>query len=287
MSESYGVQQLAFSPFGLVILLAGAVLAAIVIGAGVYLAVSRKLSLRAVAASILAWLWVLPVAAVLVYVLIRGVGPSGSTPPVADEEAVELGESATGEDFAAAVKPSAADDHAALPAWVRQGRVENGSNTLLVLKSQQFATVEEAERQVLDEAVRQVRLDFHQEYPDEGAWTVPMELVRNQAIRQRYVQPISRQSGNVTFDVHRVYLQVELSPALRGELYPVWRRQIVAGRLWTLGSLLGVVTLVLGTSAAYLRLDSLTRGLYRGRLKLAAASLIVAGGVAAATLLKV
>ena len=67
----------------------------------------------------------------------------------------------------------------------------------------------------------------------------------------------------------------------------MWREQIVERRLWTLGSLLGVFTLILGATATYLRLDAATSGAYRLRLKLATVALIVAGGMGVAMMLPV
>jgi hypothetical protein len=45
-----------------------------------------------------------------------------------------------------------------------------------------------------------------------------------------------------------------------------------------------MLTLMFGTTAAYLRLDDLTNGMYRLRLKFAATSLIVSGGLIAVVL---
>jgi hypothetical protein len=48
--------------------------------------------------------------------------------------------------------------------------------------------------------------------------------------------------------------------------------------------LAALLTLTFAAGAAYFRLDERTQGRYRGRLKLAAVTVIAAGGAAAATL---
>jgi hypothetical protein len=111
--------------------------------------------------------------------------------------------------------------------------------------------------------------------------------VRNQAVRRTHVERIDRKtrSTGTPFHVYRAHNQVELSPAVRNALFPLWKEQIVARRLSALGGLAGLLTLCFGTVAAYFRLDERTAGHYRRRLKLAAVSLVSAGGLAAAWLI--
>ena len=178
-----------------------------------------------------------------------------------------------------------ADAASGLPAWTKQQPNEEGETRLVVLTSQQYATLDEAEQELLIKARSLLQEDFVNRSPDAGAWSIPEQLVRTEAVRKSHVEPIARTSGVSAFRVFRVHWQMELSPTVRDALYPEWRSQVVDKRLWSLGSLFGLFTLVVATTAAYLRLDTRTSGSYRRRLKLAAVSLIVAGGITAASIL--
>jgi hypothetical protein len=165
-----------------------------------------------------------------------------------------------------------------LPEWVGQPNS---------LSSQQYATVEEAESEILTEAMLRIQKDFHKTYSYKGDWAIPEGLVEKHYLSEPYVEKITRNTENATFEVVRVHRRLTLTPAAHKKLYPVWREQIVERRLWILGSLLGVFTLILGATATYLRLDAATSGAYRFRLKLATVALIVAGGLGVATILPV
>jgi hypothetical protein len=168
---------------------------------------------------------------------------------------------------------------------VRAGEGNAEDSRWVVVESQQYAEVDRARQDVLEEAVRVVREDFQQTHNVQGDWKLPEALVQEHAVRQEYVKEIARTTSLNPFLVYRVYYQVELSPTVRAEVFKNWRGQTVTSRLWMLGGLLGFVTLMLGTTATYLRLDAMTNGAYRRRLKLASVSLLVAGGLGLAALL--
>jgi hypothetical protein len=172
------------------------------------------------------------------------------------------------------------------PTWVDAGDVIDGSRRLVVVQGQQFPQEQRARQDALEEAVRLVRADFQKTHNPQGRWTLYRSLVKRKAVKKTFVEPIQRSTGLNEFSVVRVYHQVELSDDVRNAIYPSWRGQIVDSRLWVLGGLLGFITLMLGTAATYLRLDMLTKGNYRRRLKLASVSLIVAGGLGLAAFLR-
>ena len=110
-----------------------------------------------------------------------------------------------------------------------------------------------------------------------------LAVVRHNAVRNRYVQPVTVDftiGGEIKpTQMYVVHLQMELSPRVRKVLFPYWREQVVTQRLWMIGGLVALLTLITGTVAAYFRLDTLSGGAYRNRLKLAAVALIVSGGL--------
>jgi hypothetical protein len=168
-----------------------------------------------------------------------------------------------------------------LPDWARSERVTLGSTSLVVLKSKQYASPDQAEQEVLQAAAEQFVQYFHQTHAAQGAWTLPTAFLKSQAIKHSCMQTIEHDFGRFTGRMYRAYVQLKLSPEVREQAYGMWRTQIVEQRLLLLGRLVGFITLVLVSGAGYFRLDGLTKGACRGRLKLAAAAVVLAGGMAA------
>lgn len=181
------------------------------------------------------------------------------------------------------------DRDPSLPDWVsKSDAVEQpGNRQLVVISTELEGSREEAEAKALNAAAALVGADLATAFPDVRGWQPEPETVRSEAVRLIHVAPIHRKtiSSGVPFDVYRAYCQVELSPAVRTHLLAHWKDEVVSGRIAALGGLAGLLTLTFGTVAAYFRLDSRTSGHYRRRLKLAAISIIAAGGVAAAVLI--
>ncbi len=174
-----------------------------------------------------------------------------------------------------------------LPEWVQDKEFITGNVRLAVVTGEIGATVEEAVGNARKAAIDLVRVDFAATFPQVAGWRPPASVVANSAIRQTFVEEVDRKtvSSGTPFRVYRGYNQVELSPSVRNQIYPLWKTEVVDRRIWALGGLAGLLTLTFATLSAYFRLDARTTGLYRRRLKLAAVSVIAAGGLAAATLL--
>jgi len=168
------------------------------------------------------------------------------------------------------------------PEWAGKEPVRGNDGVLVALSSQRFATIGEAEEQVTAQAVECVKKFYRDEYPLPGQWTVPVSVIDQTALGTMVGEMYDQDFGNgVTGKMYRAHLRLNLNPALRDALHASWHDQVVAHRLKELGGILGLATLALATFAGYFRLDDLTRGQYRRRLKLAAASLIAAGGLVA------
>ncbi len=174
---------------------------------------------------------------------------------------------------------------AELPAWTQATKTQEGSKTLTTISSGQYTTIEEAEREAFGIAVATVKDDFDRNNSPVVAWKIPTELVMNHCVRLQFDEKIHRDLGPIAADMHRVYLQVELSPETRSKFTDSWESQIVGNRLWALGSVAGLLTLIFGTTSSYFRFNSATNGAYRKRLQLAAASVVAAGGAIAWTFL--
>jgi hypothetical protein len=154
------------------------------------------------------------------------------------------------------------------------------SGVLVSLSSQRFATLGEAEGQVTALAVDYVKKFYQKEYPLRDDWTVPVSVIHDNAVNAIVGEVFDKDFGNgVTEKMYRAHLRLNLNQSLRQALHASWNDQLVNHRLWELGGGLALATLVLGTCAGYFRLDDWTDGRYRRRLKLAAGSLLAAGGL--------
>lgn len=175
------------------------------------------------------------------------------------------------------------------PGWIKGPQTANGRE-LVCLSSQRFATLAEAERQITAEAMLLVKERYKNRkvteltgvFPNSLGWEPPLEIIDQYAVVNMVGEVKDKDFGNGIIDkIYRAHLKLDFSPNLRDELEGSWRDYTAQQRLVGLGSALGLVTLVLGTFAGYFRLDDATGGAHRWRLKLAAAALIVAGGLVA------
>ncbi len=232
-------------------------------------------SIRGVAQNVGAAAWLLPIAAVFALYGIW-MRPSLSNPeetapvtiPVVAEKAVTV------------------DTDTKLPDWAKEtDRALDSDTKLVVVQGKIGLTVDEAVAAGRAAAFARLRSDFSAAHPQAASWEPPSSITGD-AIRRTFVERSDRKTSTGTpYSAYTAYEQVELSPSVRKQILPLWRNQIVEKRIWALGGLAGLLTLTFGTLAAYFRLDQRTSGVYRRRLKLAAVSVIAAGGMAAATVL--
>lgn len=176
-----------------------------------------------------------------------------------------------------------------LPAWVERGRseVQSGEITTTtwdVVTGGYYADAGEAEAEAYAKATQLVHAWFSQRNSFPGQWALPQDIVRVHAVHSTYMERDERDLGPTSATMYRQHLQVGFTPELEQAIRPVWREQVVERRLWGLGGIVGLLTLIAGSLATYFRIDAATDGQYRRRLKFAAVSLIIAGGLFAATL---
>ena len=168
------------------------------------------------------------------------------------------------------------------PEWAGKEPVPSGDGVLVSLSSQRFATIGEAEENATALAVDYLKKFYRDEYPLRGEWTVPVTVIEQSGLNSLVGEVFDKDFGNgVTGKMYRAHLRLDVGPKLREAVHASWHDQVVAQRLTEIGGVFGLATLMLATFAGYFRLDSLTAGQYRRRLKLAAASLIAAGSLVA------
>jgi hypothetical protein len=166
------------------------------------------------------------------------------------------------------------------PDWAKPKPELSDGGVLVTLSSERFATLAEAEEQVTERALAFVRDRYHKEYPLPGEWKAPVSLVKQHAVKSLVGEELDKDFGNgLKTKMYRAHVQLELNSQLNDAVHEWWRGQVVNQRLTTLGTGLGLITVLLGATAGYLRLNALTHGEYGTRLKLAAISVVGAAGL--------
>ncbi len=169
-----------------------------------------------------------------------------------------------------------------VPAWVQDPeRVDRDRDTeRFVLRSGRYAEVEEAETELLERlAPRAV------EYLARGGVGLAPEQLTVEEVRgggvltRRLHEQFEVEVGAFTQPVYRVTWEVSLRPSVRESLGAVQRIAERNRRLWELGGAFGLATLLLGTWAAYFRIDDATQGRYRRRLRVAAGTIAAAAAL--------
>lgn len=173
------------------------------------------------------------------------------------------------------------------PTWINPASEGPDGPAQIVLSSQRFATLEEAETQITEQAAVRIREYWRASNGGNSPAEVPVSLIEQFAVKEMVGEIIDKDFGNgIKGKMYRVHLWLDTTDSrLRDAVQKLWHSQVAEYRLILLGSAAGLMTLMLGAAAGYFRLDELTGGQYRGRLQLAAASLITAGGLVAATVI--
>jgi len=171
-----------------------------------------------------------------------------------------------------------------LPEWTKTELVNEEHRELVVVTGGFGGSQKEAEQNALEASRHVLGAAISRAYPKVGRWLPSADAVRADAVRLSFTEKVHRktQSTGTPFIVYRAYEQVELSPAVYALLIANWKEEVVPWRLELLASCVALLTLTFGTGAAYFRLNERTRGQYRGRLGLAAVTVIAVGGAFAA-----
>jgi hypothetical protein len=170
-----------------------------------------------------------------------------------------------------------------LPEWTKTEILNEEHRELVVVTGGIGGSQKEAEQNALEAARHVLGAAISRAYPKVGGWLPSADAVRADAVRLTFIEKVHRKLSNGRpFIVYRAYEQVELSPAVYALLIANWKEEVVPWRLELLASCVALLTLTFGTGAAYFRLNERTRGQYRGRLGLAAVTVIATGGAFAA-----
>ena len=137
------------------------------------------------------------------------------------------------------------------PAWVEAGdRTISADEQLVVLSSTLWSTAEEAAAELRPRAATLVRRDFEQRHPLLIERASPRLLTDDRlieaALKRRFLEPVEQDFGTFSSPMYRLWWQVEISPLVRTELYPDWKRGVVGNRVLAIGVALALLTLIAG-----------------------------------------
>jgi hypothetical protein len=176
---------------------------------------------------------------------------------------------------ATSIRPSAEP----LPDWAKRPHPRQvGEPYRQVVKAGPYTTYEELDRKLGSE-LRSAVAEYVQEQVarrDHVHIDVPMSFINERLLVDRHDRQLAMTVGLRDEPMFESFVLLEFDNADRTDLEQMWRREVVFSRLWHTGILGGLMLTVLGTVYSYLRLDTLSKGYYSFRLRMAAAAVISA-----------
>jgi hypothetical protein len=140
-----------------------------------------------------------------------------------------------------------------LPEWrknpPREGSTEQGWSKY-VLSSQQFATVDEAEAELFQSVITDVKGGFEYHWPETKGWNPSRDdVVSSGLITEKVIETIPLKVGEFENPVYRVSWLVEFRPEANKALHARWMPLEAERRSrWILAGLAGITGLMGGTA---------------------------------------
>lgn len=140
-----------------------------------------------------------------------------------------------------------------LPEWrrnpPREGSTDQGWSKY-VLSSQQFATIDEAEAELFQSVITDVRHGFEYHWPETKGWTPSRDdVVSSGLITEKVIETIPLKVGEFENPVYRVSWLVEFRPEANNALHARWMPLEAERRSrWILAGLAGITGLMGGTA---------------------------------------
>lgn len=171
------------------------------------------------------------------------------------------------------------------PNWSIPDALPSLDNSSPVFQSGRYTTANEALDDVTQKALVFIRRKYQTELNE--AISISPALVNQHGVKdlvlEKYQKSIELSDGRtVLTPMYIAHLQLALGESLRNAVYADWKSQMVNRRLVSLSGGMALLTVLLGTASTYLRLNHATGGQYRTRLRMAAAAVVAAVGMAAA-----
>ena len=156
---------------------------------------------------------------------------------------------------------SVSDPALGRPGWIDDGETQIDDVTKIVLSSGLWSTEQEASRELLPRAASIVRLDFserHQSPFDRPSQRfLSDEQLARIAVKRQYLEPVTKKTGSMELPMCRLWQQIEISPTVRTEIYPVWKSAVLGNRVVIIGTVLAMMTLMANAASLFVKLKRL------------------------------
>ncbi len=170
-----------------------------------------------------------------------------------------------------------------LPDWVHEQQVATGEDSRptgpYVVSSGQYASVGEAEQELMVRIKEDVRRRLAAEYHIDALSPTTQQLLDSEVIQRRAHEQLELKIGEFTHPMYRVHWQVALRPETDQVFYEAWQQQTVTERLGQFAALLGGITLLFGGLAVFFYSDRVTKGRRWNKVTAASVVAIVGAGV--------
>ena len=144
------------------------------------------------------------------------------------------------------------------PGWIAEGDKQIDEVQLKVLKSELWVTEAEARRELVPIAASDVRAYFAERH--HGLFDQPRhqflsdERLADFAVKQEYLEPVTKKSGTLELPMFQLWQQIEISPAVHDEIYPAWKSAVLPIRVMFIGSVLSLMTLAANAVSLFVKL---------------------------------
>ena len=196
--------------------------------------------------------------------------PTETAAPSADT-AAPSGETALGTTSAPIRKIKAG---AARPAWMDEPTGKRGDEFRTIATAGPYATPQEC-HQKLNDAIRvaiTTYVDHHLSNRSGVEIELPSSFVHNELVRGEWLEQSEYSFG----PMYNLHAHLVFDKTANDAIDRQFHDSQVQGRLASAGAGAGLVLALIGTLFGYLKLDTLTRGYYTGRLRVAAGAAILA-----------
>ena len=158
---------------------------------------------------------------------------------------------------------------------------------LTPIASGPWSSAGEARQDALERAAKRLKVEVARRYGKSVNWDLPTDAVEQSAIvgQIQTTQPHNLSTLAPSSNMHYCVVQLEISEKTRGLALNHWKRGVGVGRLISVGTIAGLLCLLVIITHLYLRLDFASNGAHRGKLQLAAISAMTAAGLAASTVI--
>ncbi len=145
------------------------------------------------------------------------------------------------------------------PGWIDDGDTQIDDVKKIVLSSGLWSTEAEASRELLPRAASIVRSDFserHQSPFDRPSQRfLSDERLAQIAVKRQYLEPVTKKTGSMELPMCRLWQQVEISPTVRTEIYPVWKSAVLGNRVVMIGTVLALMTVIANAASLFFKLN--------------------------------